>query len=132
LSLLNCCFDLFFSSHSLRRILKNKKSFLAFILVNTMMTRRKWWKILIGIHRQIFRERTRWYTLFICQKKMNDTELVRDKSDKNFCFFLLCMISFSLFIQIFCFVILFIVISDVRMMSFVIKKSRCVERNISD
>lgn len=74
------------------RILQKKpilllSSFFSFHrLVNTMMTRRKWWKILIGTWRkeEIFWERTRWYTLFICQKKMNETKLDRDKSDKTF------------------------------------------------
>ena len=74
-------FDLF-SSHNLRRILK--KSFRAFILVNTNDDKTEVMKDFDRrAHRQIFRARTRWYTLFICQKKMNDTKLVRDKSDKK-------------------------------------------------
>lgn len=75
-------------SHNWRKDMTKRNSSLDFIflLVNTMMTRRKWWKILIGTWRkeEIFWERTRWYTLFICQKKMNGTKLDRDKSDKTF------------------------------------------------
>lgn len=85
-------FDLFaqLENEREREDMTNERSSVDFIfvliLLNSMMTRRKWWKILIGTWRkeEIFWERTRWYTLFICQKKMNGTKLDRDKSDKTF------------------------------------------------
>jgi hypothetical protein len=52
---------------------------------------------------------------------MNDMKLVRDKSDKKFFCFLLCMIGLFVYSDLCFFVTFDLVISDIRMMSFAIK-----------
>ncbi len=91
-----------------------------------MMTRRKWWKILIGAHIDRYSEKEQGGTHYsFVRRRWMILSLLEINQIKTFLFltmhqFLICLFRFSFFF--FCmFVSLYLVISDVRMMSLVIQ-----------